>query len=80
MVYSDAAFLLQLFDMPVAQGIYHVPAHAREHDVLGEMSPFEAHRYRRSPSLYLIAHSGRASPTSLQMKIATDPLSLPMTH
>jgi hypothetical protein len=44
------------------------------------MSPFEAHRYRRSPSLYLIAHSGRASPTSLQMKIATDPLSLPMTH
>src|SRR5713101_8417008 len=46
-----STLLQEFFDMPIASGIRHRPAHAHEHDVWGEMGPLEANRHRRSPSL-----------------------------
>src|SRR2546425_1089931 len=43
--------LQEFFDMPIAQGIRHIPAHPQENDILREMGPLEAHRHRLSPSL-----------------------------
>src|SRR5215475_12812130 len=52
MVESHAALCHQCFDMAIAQGIRQIPSHSHQHDVLGEMGPFETDRHRRSPSLW----------------------------
>jgi len=43
------ALLQEFFDMPVAQGIRHLPAHAHKDDIGWEMGPFETDRHRRAP-------------------------------
>ena len=40
---AHAPFLHELFKLPIAQRVRHVPGHAREDDVLCEMGPLEAH-------------------------------------
>src|SRR6266850_1922770 len=57
---GHAALLHQCFDMPITQGIRHIPAHAREDNLLREMGPFEAHPHRLSPSLGTADHRGRS--------------------
>ena len=52
----DPTFLHEFFDMAIAQGIRHIPAHAHQNDILREMGPLEAHRHRRSPSLFTLSH------------------------
>src|SRR5947208_2942404 len=67
----DPTLLQQLCDMPIAQRVGDIPAHAHAKDVLGNMGPFEADRHRRSPSLCTWRHRGRAYPKSTHMKFAT---------
>src|SRR6266852_124864 len=45
MIDRDTPFFNQLFDMPIAQRVGHIPAHAHENDVLGKMGPLEADRH-----------------------------------
>src|SRR5207249_2732615 len=59
MVDRHAAFLHELFDMPVAQGIGHVPPHAHENNILRKMDSLETNRHRRSPSLCTIDYRER---------------------
>lgn len=47
---SDTAFLHEYFDMAIAQGIGHLPAHVYENDLFGEMRVRETDRYPLSPS------------------------------
>src|SRR4029077_9861731 len=48
----DPAFLQEFFDMPIAQGVSHIPAHTHKNDIRGERGPLEAHRHRLTPSLF----------------------------
>jgi len=50
MIDRDPTLLQEFFDMPIAQGIRHIPAHAHENDIGWEMGPLEADRHRRAPS------------------------------
>jgi hypothetical protein len=50
--------------MCVAQGIRHIPSHARQDDISLEMNPLKAH-HDRSPPLCTLGHSGRSYPISL---------------
>src|SRR6266849_2017371 len=43
------ALLQEFFDMTVAQGIRHIPAHAHQDDIQWEMGPFETDRHRLVP-------------------------------
>src|SRR6266850_3570509 len=65
----DTPLFHQLFDMTVAQGIRHIPAHTHEDDILREMGPLEADRHRRSPLLYTLDHRQRPYHKSPQMQI-----------
>ena len=40
----------ECFDMARAQRVRHIPADTHEHNLWGEMGPFEIDRHRRSPS------------------------------
>ena len=40
----------EFFDMARAQRIGQIPADPQQHDLWGEMGPFETDRHRRSPS------------------------------
>ena len=51
MIDRHPTLLHEFFDMPIAQRIRHIPAHAHENDLLRKMGPLEADRHRRSPSL-----------------------------
>src|SRR4029077_14797945 len=51
-VYRYPAFLQEFFDMPIAQGVGHIPAHTHQNDILGEMGTLEAHRHRLTPPLF----------------------------
>src|SRR6266849_7102603 len=54
--------------MARTEEIGHVPADAQEHDLLGDMGTFEAHRPDRSPSLFILRYSGRSYRKSPPMK------------
>jgi hypothetical protein len=68
-VHGHAAFLHQLFDMPVTQRIRHIPPDTHENDLFGEMGSFEAYRQDCSPSLRTVAHRERAYLKSCRSKI-----------
>jgi Homeodomain-like domain len=59
--------------MARAQRIGQIPADPRQNDVLGEMSPFEAHGHASSPSLVILDDRGRSYRKWRQRKIATQP-------
>jgi hypothetical protein len=66
-------FLRQFFDMPIAQGIGHIPTHTHENDLLRKMGPLEAdhrlplltlrHGKERSYSKYAAKENLRQNPT-----------------
>jgi hypothetical protein len=56
----DPTLLHEFFDMPIAQGIGHVPPHTHENDVLWEMGSLEADRHHRSPSLFTVDNRRRS--------------------
>src|SRR5262249_19717778 len=45
------ALFHKFFDMPIAQGIREIPAHAHENNLLRKVGPLAADRHRYSPSL-----------------------------
>ena len=45
----DPTLFQEFFDMTVAQGIRHIPAHAHEDDIRWEMGPFETDRHCHAP-------------------------------
>src|SRR5262249_53253406 len=59
MVDRDPALLQQFLDMPIAQGVGHIPTHAHENNIWWEMSSLEANRHRYSPSLCTVGHRDR---------------------
>jgi hypothetical protein len=62
------ALLHQFFDMPITQGIRHIPPYTHQNNILWEMGTLEAHRHRLSPSLATTDHGGRSYRKSPQMK------------
>src|SRR6266849_4538522 len=56
------ALLHQFFNMPVAQGIGHVPPHTHENNILWKMGSLEADRHHRSPSLFTVDNRRRSYP------------------
>jgi hypothetical protein len=58
-VERHAAFLHELFDMPVAQGIGDIPPHPHQNNLLRKMGSLETDRHRRSPSLRTVGHRER---------------------
>ena len=49
MVDRPPALLHEFFDMTIAQGIRHIPAHTHQDDILWEMGSFETDRHRLVP-------------------------------
>src|SRR6188474_1605185 len=72
-IHGDPTFPHEFFHVTRTQRIRHVPADARENNLVGEMGPFEAHRHGRSPSLGTLDRRGRSYLKSPQRKIATEP-------
>src|SRR4029434_10498076 len=62
------ALLHEFFDMPIAPGVSHRPAHAQENDILWKMGSLEAHRHRLAPSHSTRSHREGSYPKSTQMK------------
>jgi hypothetical protein len=58
-VNRHAAFLHELFDMPVAQGIGDLPPHPHQNNILRKMGSLETDRHRRSPSLRTVGYRER---------------------
>jgi hypothetical protein len=54
-----ATFLHEFFDVPVAQGIGHIPPHTHQNNLLRKMGSFETDRHRRAPSLRTVGHRER---------------------
>jgi hypothetical protein len=57
--WSSATLLHQFFDMPIAQRVGSIPAHAHENDIRWEMDPLATDRHRRSPALRTVGHRER---------------------
>jgi hypothetical protein len=64
MVDRHAAFLHHLLQVAIAQGIRHIPSHARQDNISLEMGPLKAH-HDRSPPLRTLGRRGRSYPISL---------------
>ena len=71
-IHVDPTFLHECFDMARAQWIRHRPADAGQHNLLGKVGTFAAHRHGRAPSGMQQGHSERHTPKRLQMKNATE--------
>jgi hypothetical protein len=63
---AHTPFLHELFKLPIAQWVRHVPVQACEDDVLRYMGIIEA---RHSPSCLTLGYRGRSYPHGAQPKI-----------